>query len=534
MNRSIWLRNRSVTVKVLVAVAVGLFSLVGVAVTGGLSLGAVNQHVKALDVHAVRPLEKLADERDMEGDTRFQVRDYLLADSGVKRTALRSQMKATDAQLDNDVKAYLSQGGNLGIRRDLATSFRDKLTAYRSVRDLQLIPAVDAGNGDIARTVITGPLQVADNAMGKPMDDLFAQEDKAATAQAAAAASTYSRAMMLVRILFLVGFLGATVLGLLVARSIAGPVRAVMHVLERVSRGDLTGSVEVHSRDEIGQMGRSLNTAIGTLRTMVSTLSHNATAVAKSSQDLTGISAELSSSSRQVSTRADLVAASAEQISSSTQSVAGGAEELGASIREIAQSASEAASVAAGAVQAADEANATISSLGTSSAEAGDVVRLIVSIAEQTKLLALNATIEAARAGESGRGFAVVADEVRALAQETATASEDVARRIGLIQGDSNGAVQAIAEIGQVITRINSYTTTIAAAVEEQTATTAEIARSVAEAASGSAEIAENIQDVASAAATTETSVSATQQASDDLAALSNELAALVAQFTVA
>jgi methyl-accepting chemotaxis protein len=94
--------------------------------------------------------------------------------------------------------------------------------------------------------------------------------------------------------------------------------------------------------------------------------------------------------------------------------------------------------------------------------------------------------------------------------------------------------VQAIGEIGQVITRINTYTTTIAAAVEEQTATTAEIARSVNEAASGSAQIAENIHDVADAAATTAAAVDATQRASQDLAALSGELAGLVAQFTLA
>jgi methyl-accepting chemotaxis protein len=156
-------------------------------------------------------------------------------------------------------------------------------------------------------------------------------------------------------------------------------------------------------------------------------------------------------------------------------------------------------------VNSADSTNETITKLGQSSIEIGKVIKVITSIAQQTNLLALNATIEAARAGDAGRGFAVVASEVKELAKQTATATEDISQRIEAIQNDSNGAVKAIAEITEVIDRINDLQNTIASAVEEQTATTNEIARNVAEAAKGSSDIAKNIGIVAQNAQSTTT-----------------------------
>jgi methyl-accepting chemotaxis protein len=175
--------------------------------------------------------------------------------------------------------------------------------------------------------------------------------------------------------------------------------------------------------------------------------------------------------------------------------------------------------------------SATMNKLGESSAEIGNVIKVITSIAEQTNLLALNATIEAARAGEMGKGFAVVASEVKDLAQETARATEDISRRVEAIQADTSGAVAAIEEISVVIERISEFQTTIASAVEEQTATTAEMNRSVAEASGGTNEISQNITGVAEAARMTSQGVAETQQATAELARMSTELSGLVSTF---
>jgi methyl-accepting chemotaxis protein len=534
MNAKTWVQDRPVAVKVLSAVLLGVLALAVVGIYGALSLASVNSHAAALYEHAVLPYRQLADIRDMEGDTRVAIRDYALATDAKQRGSIRGGAAQTDAQLDADVTAYLKTGDSqFGARRQLMTTFASRLADLRQIRDTKVFPQIDHGNVAAARALMLGDLATADDAMGQPMDDLLTAEDAAAKAQKVAASQTYQSARKLLLLLLVIGAISAISLGLLVSRSISGPVRRVMEVLDRLGRADLTGQVEVRSNDEIGRMGVALNAAISTLRDTVETLARNAASVAGSSQNVTTVSRDIGNSAEQVSAQAGVVASAAEEINSNVQTVASGAEEMGASIREISKNAHDAAGVAAQAVQAAEKTNATVAKLGESSTEISAVIKVINSIAEQTNLLALNATIEAARAGEAGKGFAVVANEVKELAQETARATEDISRRIETIQADSTDAVTAIGEIGAVIARISDYTTIIAAAVEEQTATTSEMARSVAEAATGSGQIAENIHGVADAAATTTIAVHENNRVADELATISADLTGLVAQFKV-
>jgi len=202
-------------------------------------------------------------------------------------------------------------------------------------------------------------------------------------------------------------------------------------------------------------------------------------------------------------------------------------------IREIAHNATEAARVAGQAVSVAENTTKTVGKLGDSSQEIATVIKLINGIAEQTNLLALNATIEAARAGEAGKGFAVVASEVKELAQETARATEDIAKRVETIQTDTAGAVTAISQISSVIGEINDFQATIAAAVEEQTATTNEMNRNVAEAASGTQGIAAAITGLAAGTQETNRQVEEAQRAAAELDRMSGELQEAIGRFSV-
>ena len=257
----------------------------------------------------------------------------------------------------------------------------------------------------------------------------------------------------------------------------------------------------------------------------------NTHALASSSEELTSVSQQMSAAAEETTAQANLVSAAAEQVSGNARMVSGSIDNLVTSIHEIAKSAQDAAGVARRAVEMAGSTSVTMDALGRSSREIGAVVKVITSIAEQTNLLALNATIEAARAGEAGKGFAVVANEVKELARETAKATEDIGGRIDSMQHDTARAVAAIAEIGTVISRIDELQTRIAAAVEEQSATTGEISRNIAEATTGSGEIAENIVQVAQAAQSTAEGASNTQVSSQELSRMAQALQRLVDEY---
>ncbi len=310
-------------------------------------------------------------------------------------------------------------------------------------------------------------------------------------------------------------------------------VDAILASVQAVAHGDLTEQVSVSGSDAVGQLGEGFGQLIDDLHGNMSAIARNAQALASSSEQLTSSSQMMAASSEETSAQAGSVSAAAEQVSKSVQTVAASAEEMTASIKEIARNAHDAARVATSAVRVAEVTSGAISKLGDSSIEIGKVVKVITSIAEQTNLLALNATIEAARAGEAGKGFAVVANEVKELAKETAKATEDISRKIDAIQGDTTEAVKAIKEIRGIIGQVNDISTTIASAVEEQTATTNEIGRNVAQAAQGATDIARNITGVAQSARSTATGATQTQAAAGALSQMAGELQHMVSQFKI-
>ena len=211
-------------------------------------------------------------------------------------------------------------------------------------------------------------------------------------------------------------------------------------------------------------------------------------------------------SSEQTSQRAEGAVRASNDASVNVETAATAASQLSASIGEISQQLVRTTDVVRAAVGEAQTTNAQIAGLADAARKIGDVVKLIGDIAGQTNLLALNATIEAARAGEAGRGFAVVAAEVKSLAVQTGKATEEIAGQIQAVQDSTGGAVEAIHTIAERMREINTYTSAVAASIEEQNAATSEISHNVAGAAQGTGMVVSVLGEVAGAATATRTS----------------------------
>jgi methyl-accepting chemotaxis protein len=239
----------------------------------------------------------------------------------------------------------------------------------------------------------------------------------------------------------------------------------------------------------------------------------------------------MSATAEQTKVQASVVSAASEEAASNVQTVASATEELTASIGEIGQQVAKSSAIAGDAADQAEKSNVQVEGLVAAAQKIGDVVKLIQDIAEQTNLLALNATIEAARAGEAGKGFAVVASEVKNLANQTAKATEEIRGQITAMQGATSDSVAAIRGIGKIIKEINEIATTIASAVEEQSAATQEISRNVQQASAGTQEVSANIDGVAQAAGETGRSTGEMLSASGELAQQAKALTSEVERF---
>lgn len=294
-----------------------------------------------------------------------------------------------------------------------------------------------------------------------------------------------------------------------------------------IERLRLTGQSEAEQRAREERQQR-IDTLIRDFR---ETVTGALEVVASNTTEMSATANTLTAVANGTSGQANDATYASQSASENVQAVAAAAEELAASIEEISRQVAKTNTIVNDATIAANASNEKVANLAQAAQKIGDVISLIQDIAEQTNLLALNTSIEAARAGEAGKGFAVVASEVKSLANQTATATEEISAQIANIQSSTTEAVQAIEEIAKTMAEVNSYTASIASAVEEQGAATAEISQSVAQAASGTKQVVDSMGSVSSSVDETNQSAAQVLAASEDVSKQAHTLKSTVDKF---
>lgn len=317
-------------------------------------------------------------------------------------------------------------------------------------------------------------------------------------------------------------------------RAVTVPLAAIISFTQRVADGDLSQTLPVLARNEMGRLTEALNNSVQSLRTIIEKAVASARQMASSTQQLSASAEQNRQVINQITQAAQELAGAAERQSRYVQDSIEKMEGNSAAIEQVAATTQEVAAAAGNARLKAEEGNRAmdqacremdeinestlnvsriINELGERSKTIEQIVDLISGIADQTNLLALNAAIEAARAGEHGRGFAVVAEEVRKLADQSSQAAKEIAALIGQIQKDTFHAVQAmenskqlvgrgiqvIAQGGETFRQIQDAVNSVCEQIKEVSLATDEMAGNITEMVESLKKIGELAQQIAAA-----------------------------------
>jgi len=396
--------------------------------------------------------------------------------------------------------ARLERIANLPRERELLAQLRAAHLRYAEGQD-HLLELVKTSTLEEARTYMYDQVRAMLDAYKRLIAQEIALQSEQATANAASAHDTYLTTRLLLIVLSAVALLCAALLSYLITHSVTKPVAQALKVAHTVAAGDLSSTIIIESRDEMGQLLQALKSMNDSLARTVGTVRAGTDAIAAAS-------AQVAAGSQDLSSRTEHEASSLEETASSM-------EELTATVKQNADNARQAhvlADTASGAAQRGGamitQVVATMDQISQSSSKITDIIGVIDGIAFQTNILALNAAVEAARAGEQGRGFAVVATEVRNLAQR----SSQAAREIKHLIDDSTSSVASgsalvhqagasMSDLVDSVRRVTDIMGEITSASAEQTAGIELINRAISEMDIDTQENAALVEESAAAAA---------------------------------
>ncbi|PJI08205.1 MULTISPECIES: methyl-accepting chemotaxis protein [Clostridium] len=465
-------KNLKIGVKLSISFIIMILIAGVIGIVGLVQINTINTNDTLMYENNVEPLNKLVTITYDFGSIRARLRDVLMSskqeDIKQYEDNINSYSDEFDAKLDEFSKTLSTDEGKRDADK-LKSSKKEYMEGLKQAFEL-----AERGNNQEAINLASSKLTAKQNDVQVALNNIsnLKKEHAKINSESNDETASYGKKMIIVFI-----FIGAAlgiILGIVISRSISVPIKKLIKDANAISEGDLNINISLDSKDEIGILAQAFKRMSEKLNDVLNSINASSNQVAIGSKQISDSSIALSQGAAEQASSVEELTSSIEEVSSQTNLNADNAkraDELSSNVKENAENGNE----------QMKQMLVSMEEINTSSENISKIIKVIDDIAFQTNILALNAAVEAARAGQHGKGFAVVAEEVRNLAARSANAAKETTEMIEnsikkVEQGTKianetatalDDIVGGIGKVSDIIKQISTASTEQASALEQ-------------------------------------------------------------------